>query len=55
MGFSEHCIIIDILQDTLFKDNKSYGIKYKYYFNPISVNLLVLVFMMVGVLAAVVI
>ena len=46
-GFGEHHIIITILQDALFEDNKSYGVKYKQYFNPISINLLALVFTMV--------
>ena len=48
MGFGEHHVIIDTLQDTLFEDSKSYGVKYSHYFNPISVNLLALVFTMVG-------
>jgi len=52
MGFGEHCIVIDILQDVLFEDSRSYGIKYSCYFNPISVNLLALVFTMVGPLTA---
>jgi Domain of unknown function (DUF6532) len=46
-GFGEHRVITDILRDTLFKDSKSYGVKYNCYFNPISVNLLALVFTMV--------
>ena len=36
-----------ILQDVVFEDHKSYGIMYKQYFNPISVNMLALVFTMV--------
>src|SRR5713226_6774606 len=52
-GFGEHPIIINILRDALFKDARSYGVKYSRYFDPISVNLLALVFMMVGHLAAV--
>ena len=51
-GFGEHCIVIDILRDALFADNSSYGVKYSWYFDPISVNLLVLVFTAVGFLAA---
>jgi hypothetical protein len=51
-GFSEHHIIIDILRDALFKDNKSYGVKYHHYFNPVSVNLLALVFTMVSLIVA---
>jgi uncharacterized protein DUF6532 len=50
-GFGEHCIIIDILQGALFEDSKSYGVKFSRYFNPISTNLLALVFTMVGPLA----
>ncbi|KAH9994603.1 hypothetical protein BJV77DRAFT_961322 [Russula vinacea] len=46
-GFGEHRIIVTILQDALFEDNKSYGVKYKQYFNPISINLLALVFTMI--------
>src|SRR5258707_6696827 len=53
MGFGEHPIIINILRDMLFEDARSYGVKYSRYFDPISVNLLALVFMMVGRLAAV--
>ena len=53
VGFGEHSIIIDILQDTLFNDTKSYGVKYRQYFNPISANLLALVFTMVGHLEAI--
>jgi len=52
-GFGEHPIIINILRDVLFEDARSYGVKYSQYFDPISVNLLALVFMMVGCLAAV--
>jgi len=51
-GFGEHCVVIDILQDVLFDDAKSYGIRFSNYFNPISTNLLALVFMMVCPLAA---
>jgi hypothetical protein len=51
-GFGEHPVVIDILRDAVFEDSKSYGVKYSRYFNPISVNLLVLVFTMVGPLAA---
>jgi Domain of unknown function (DUF6532) len=51
-GFGEHRVIIDILQDALFDDSKSYGVKYSHHFNPISINLLALVFTMVGCLAA---
>ena len=47
-GFGEHRVIIDILQDALFEDGKSYSVKYSCYFNPVSVNLLALVFTMVG-------
>jgi uncharacterized protein DUF6532 len=52
MGFGKHCVILDILQDALFDDAKSYGIKFSNYFNPISINLLALIFMMVHPLAA---
>jgi hypothetical protein len=51
-GFGKHHVIITILQDALFEDSKSYGVKYSHLFNPISANLLVLVFTMVGCLAA---
>lgn len=51
-GFGEHHVIIDILRDALFEDTKSYGVKYSRYFDPISVNLLALVFTMVRPLAA---
>ena len=51
MGFGEHHVIIDTLRDMLFEDSKSYGVKYSCYFNPISVNLLAIVFTMVGALA----
>ena len=51
-GFGEHRVVIDILQDALFEDTKSYGVKYSRYFNPVSVNLLALVFAMVGPLTA---
>ncbi|KAF8496401.1 hypothetical protein F5888DRAFT_1804099 [Russula emetica] len=47
LGFGEHRVIIDILRDALFNDNKSYGVKYSWYFNPISINLLALVFTMI--------
>jgi len=47
-GFGEHRIIIAILQDALFEDTKSYGVKYRHHFNPVSVNLLALVFTMVS-------
>jgi hypothetical protein len=50
-GFGEHRIVIEILRDALFEDSKSYGVKHSRYFNPISVNLLALVFTMVGPLA----
>jgi hypothetical protein len=50
-GFGEHRIVIDILRDALFEDSKSYGVKHSRYFNTISVNLLALVFTMVGPLA----
>lgn len=50
-GFGEHRVIIDILRDALFEDGKSDGVKYKRYFDPIPVNLLALVFTMVGPLA----
>jgi hypothetical protein len=50
-GFGEHRIVIDILRDALFEDSKSYGVKHSCYFNTISVNLLALVFTMVGPLA----
>jgi hypothetical protein len=46
-GFGEHRIIVDILRDALFDDSKSYGVKYSRYFNPISINLIALVFTMV--------
>lgn len=46
-GFAEHRVIIAILQDALFEDNKCYGVKYSRYFNPISINMLALVFTMV--------
>lgn len=46
-GFGEHRVVIAILQDALFDDNKSYGVKYNSYFDPISINLLALVFTMV--------
>jgi len=49
---SQLIIVIDILRDAVFEDSKSYGVKYSRYFNPISVNLLALVFTMVGPLAA---
>src|SRR6267154_2890880 len=52
-GFGENHIIIDILRDALFDDTKSYGVKYSWYFNPISTNLLALVFTMVCSLAAI--
>ena len=52
MGFGEHRVVIDILRDALFEDSKSYGVKYNRYFDPISINLLALVFTMVGPLAA---
>jgi len=52
-GFGEHPIIINILQDMLFEDARSYGVRYSRYFDPISVNLLVLIFTMVGHLAAI--
>lgn len=51
LGFGEHRIVIDILRDALFESSKSYGVKHSRYFNPISVNLLALVFTMVGPLA----
>jgi len=54
MGFSENCIVIDILRDALFEESKSYGVKYSCYFNPVSINLLVLVFTMVGPAATIV-
>ena len=50
-GFGEHPIIIAILQDALFEDSKSYGVKYSHYFDPVSTNLLALVFTMVCPLA----
>ncbi len=53
MGFGEHPIIINILRDALFEDARSYSVKYSQYFDPISVNLLALIFTMVGRLAAV--
>lgn len=46
-GFAEHRVILDILKDALFEDNKCYGVKYSRYFNPISINTLALVFTMV--------
>ena len=52
MGFGEHRVVIDILRDALFEDTKSYGVKYSRYFNPVSINLLALVFTMVCPLAA---
>jgi hypothetical protein len=52
IGFAEHRIVTEILQDALFVDTKSYGVKHSRYFNPIPVNLLALVFTMVGSLAA---
>ena len=47
ISFGEQHVIIDILQDVLFDNAKSYGIKFSNYFNPISTNLLALVFTMV--------
>ena len=52
-GFGENRIIIDILRDALFDDTKSYGVKYSWYFNLISTNLLALVFTMVCLLVAI--
>ena len=46
-GFAEHQVIIAILQNALFEDNKCYSVKYSHYFNPISINMLALVFTMV--------
>lgn len=51
-GFGEHRIVIDILKDALFEDTKSYGVKYSRYFDPLSINLLALVFTMVRPQAA---
>jgi hypothetical protein len=42
-----------ILQDAVFEDHKSYGVTYKQYFNPISVNTLALVFTMVHLISLV--
>ena len=50
-GFGEHHDIMDIFCDALFKDKKTYGVKYSKYFNSISINLLAPVFTMVGTLA----
>ncbi len=52
ISFGEQHVIIDILQDVLFDNAKSYGIKFSNYFNPISTNLLALVFTMVWPLVA---
>ena len=52
-GFGKHPIIINILQDMLFEDARSYSVRYSQYLDPLSVNLLVLVFTMVGCLAAI--
>jgi hypothetical protein len=46
-GFSEHHIVMATIQDALFEDSKSFGVKFSRYFNPISINLLALVFTMV--------
>src|SRR5260370_34078313 len=51
-GFGEHRVVIDILQDALFDDAKSYGVRFSIYFKPITTNLLALVFTMVRPLAA---
>ncbi len=51
-GFGKHHVVIDILQDVPFDDTKSYGVRFSNYFNPISTNLLALVFTMVCPLAA---
>ena len=47
-GQVENRIVIDILRDALFEESKSYNVKYSRYFNPVSINLLALMFMMVG-------
>ncbi|KAF8469362.1 hypothetical protein DFH94DRAFT_685318 [Russula ochroleuca] len=46
-GFSEHHIVMATIQDALFEDSKSFGVKFSRYFNPISINLLALVFTMI--------